>query len=411
MKRAILYSTFALCASVLLLQQTAMHVSAQGCGTDKQGNPIECEPKKRQQPQAAAPTATFTDTPKPTATSTPKPTQTNTPKPTASLTPIAAVIIPPPPTPDQPGCTTSPWAPIAGAALLGLGFAGYYWSYFSGSAGQGFGGGRAWRAGDAAGAASEFDRAFGAQPQDAFAYEASGAQQQVVNTAFGSASAHANDRLRNAGPGPRWWGSIASLMALLSGGATLAALGLGSAGAVSCGSVLPAALGGALLGAALGVGGRLLSKPSGSGHVGHGRQVSDEFQRAEGFGVDISGSGAVSLDAALDVAPDFEFRHDDVRAVLNHGGISGGPTVATKTPNVHFAGGPDLSGEGGIESAGEQRQRGRDVFPELNDRAASTRLRAKIDIREDPPQDETPNDADGAADSDAEDDDSDKKGS
>ena len=55
MKRAILYSTFALGACVLLLQQTVMPVSAQGCGKDKQGNPIECEPNHKTGQQPAAP--------------------------------------------------------------------------------------------------------------------------------------------------------------------------------------------------------------------------------------------------------------------------------------------------------------------------------------------------------------------
>ncbi len=349
MRRATLLCLVGVSAMLALAQVTAMPVSAQRrCGTDKQGNPIECEPRENngQQPEVPPPTATFTETPKPTATFTPKPTQTNTPEPTASLAPVAAAIVPPPaPKPNGPDCSPSPWALIAGAALLGAGGLGLYmsrtgggapgssWQTFRGQQGEG-----ALSASYRSIANSSGDQSPGAGAGNAFAYQPSGAQQRLVNTAFGDGSVRPNDRLRGAGPSTSGWTQILASVALLAGAGVLAALGLGSAGIVPCGSVVPAALGGGLLGAALGAGFRagLLRKPPASGHGGHAGHAADGFPHAEGFGVDVPDSGAVSLDAELDLVPDFELQHDDVHVVLNTGHISTGPTVAAKKSAVHF---------------------------------------------------------------------------
>jgi hypothetical protein len=49
---------------------------------------------------------------------------------------------------------------------------------------------------------------FNPGPQNGFAYTHSGAQQQLINTAFGDAPYRANDRLRNSGPRNGWWGEL-----------------------------------------------------------------------------------------------------------------------------------------------------------------------------------------------------------
>lgn len=279
---------------------------AQKCFDEKK-NPIECPPgekdRKAQKPTAVPPTAT----PEPTATLTPKPTETKTPVPAASEVAIAAVPVPPPPpNPNSPDCPPSPIALIAGMALFGAGALGSYlsrprsgtpggsWLAWRGVQGEGALGASYRTAGGAAGGQSPGDQQDGSDARgsdDGFAYQHSGAQQVLVNTAFGTASGRPNDRLGNAGPSSGGLGRTLSAMALFAGAGALAAMGIQSVGAVACSSTLPAALGAGLLGAAISL---LLSRRSPRG-------------------------GSLSLDANLDLVPPFEYHRDEVRATLNSG--------------------------------------------------------------------------------------------